>query len=127
MHSGGSVTQITLVTGDLAESVSFYGDALQAEELYQDEGWAVFRLGGMLVFLLVEREAVALLGPGSSGERGAPRGMVTLEVDDVDRTAADLTAAGVTLLSGPLTRPWGPRTATFADPDGHVWEIAQAQ
>jgi catechol 2,3-dioxygenase-like lactoylglutathione lyase family enzyme len=31
----------------------------------------------------------------------------------------------VELLNGPLDREWGVRTAAFADPDGHVWEIAQ--
>ncbi|MET0609013.1 MAG: VOC family protein, partial [Gaiellaceae bacterium] len=25
---------------------------------------------------------------------------------------------------GPIDRPWGLRTAAFADPDGHVWEVA---
>ena len=26
---------------------------------------------------------------------------------------------------GPIDRPWGVRTAAFADPDGYLWEIAQ--
>ena len=32
---------------------------------------------------------------------------------------------GVELLNGPMDRPWGIRTAAFADPAGHIWEIAQ--
>ncbi len=28
------------------------------------------------------------------------------------------------LLNGPQDRPWGRRTAAFADPAGHVWELA---
>ena len=28
-------------------------------------------------------------------------------------------------LRGPADRPWGMRTVTFADPGGHIWEIAQ--
>jgi lactoylglutathione lyase len=28
-------------------------------------------------------------------------------------------------LAGPADRDWGMRTATFADPGGHIWEIAQ--
>jgi uncharacterized glyoxalase superfamily protein PhnB len=31
----------------------------------------------------------------------------------------------VTLLNGPMDREWGMRTASFTDPDGHIWEIAQ--
>ena len=36
-----------------------------------------------------------------------------------------LVAHGVTLLNGPVDRPWGRRTAAFADPSGNVWEVAQ--
>ncbi|MGW2082190.1 VOC family protein [Streptomyces sp. NPDC001939] len=49
----------------------------------------------------------------------------TLPVDDVDAMCKALTARGVTLLNGPMDRPWGIRTASFRDPGGHVWEIAQ--
>ena len=38
---------------------------------------------------------------------------------------AELAGRGVSLLSGPADRPWGMRTVTFADPGGHIWEIAQ--
>jgi uncharacterized glyoxalase superfamily protein PhnB len=48
----------------------------------------------------------------------------TIEVDDVDAMCAELTARGVELLNGPMARPWGPRTASFSDPGGHIWEIA---
>lgn len=56
-------------------------------------------------------------------EAGA-RAQYTLDVSDVDASAAALQAAGVELLNGPLDRPWGIRTAAFADPSGHVWEFA---
>jgi uncharacterized glyoxalase superfamily protein PhnB len=49
----------------------------------------------------------------------------TLQVDDVDAKCAELAARGVTLLNGPMDRPWGIRTASFADPAGHIWEIAK--
>jgi uncharacterized glyoxalase superfamily protein PhnB len=48
----------------------------------------------------------------------------TIEVDDVDAICAQLAARGVELLNGPMDRPWGPRTASFQDPGGHIWEIA---
>jgi uncharacterized glyoxalase superfamily protein PhnB len=48
----------------------------------------------------------------------------TLSVDDVDAMCAELASRGVTLLNGPLDRPWGIRTASFMDPGGHIWEIA---
>ena len=49
---------------------------------------------------------------------------LTVQVDDVDATCAALAERGVRLLNGPMDRPWGIRTAAFADPAGHVWEIA---
>jgi uncharacterized glyoxalase superfamily protein PhnB len=38
---------------------------------------------------------------------------------------AELASRGVTLLNGPIDRPWGIRTACFQDPAGHIWEIAK--
>ena len=37
---------------------------------------------------------------------------------------AELARRGVELINGPMDRPWGVRTACFADPAGHIWEIA---
>lgn len=126
MISAGVVTQVTLVTADLPEASAFYGGPMGGEEVYRDESCAVFRLGGMLVNLLVESEGRALVAPSPLGAPGGRRAIVTLEVADVDTSAAALEQAGVPLLNGPIDRPWGPRTATFADPDGYVWELAQA-
>ena len=53
------------------------------------------------------------------------RVQLTLPVDDVDAMCKELAARGVTLLNGPVDRPWGIRTASFRDPGGHIWEIAQ--
>ncbi len=50
--------------------------------------------------------------------------MLTVHVDDVDAWCATLEERGVELLNGPMDRPWGPRTASFRDPSGQIWEIA---
>jgi uncharacterized glyoxalase superfamily protein PhnB len=50
--------------------------------------------------------------------------LLTVKVSDVDTVCRALTEHGVALLNGPIDRPWGRRTAAFADPSGHVWEIA---
>jgi catechol 2,3-dioxygenase-like lactoylglutathione lyase family enzyme len=64
-------------------------------------------------------------GPaGSPTEAAGAMFQLTLEVDDVDATCAELTERGVELLNGPMDRPWGIRTASFRDPGGHIWEIA---
>ncbi len=68
-----------------------------------------------------------LIGPAQVGhpDSGA-RFQLTIWVDDADSICDDLRSHGVSLINGPMDRPWGQRTACFADPDGHVWgEIAQ--
>lgn len=126
MVAEGVVTQIGLVVADLAESCSFYLEALGGEELYRDDSCAVVRFGGLLVCLMIEREGRALLAPEPLGEPGGRRTIVTVEVDDVEATAERLTQLGVRVLNGPAERPWGSRSVTFCDPDGYVWEAAQA-
>ena len=51
--------------------------------------------------------------------------MLAVSVDDVDAACAELARHGVALLDGQVDRPWGVRAASFADPAGHIWEIAQ--
>jgi catechol 2,3-dioxygenase-like lactoylglutathione lyase family enzyme len=108
--------------GDLAAAREFYARAFALPVHYEDEVSAVFDFDGMLINLLQESEAPDLIAPASVGT-GA-RMQLTITVDDVDAAAADLRSRGVELLNGPQDRPWGIRTAAFADPAGHVWEIA---
>ena len=75
--------------------------------------------------LFVEDLAAGLVSPlPVGGPDAGVRAQFTIEVDDVDARCAELTGRGLALLNGPLDRPWGVRTATFADPAGHVWELA---
>ena len=46
-----------------------------------------------------------------------------LEIFDHE-VCGKLKTLGVQLLNGPQDRHWGRRTAAFADPAGHVWELA---
>jgi catechol 2,3-dioxygenase-like lactoylglutathione lyase family enzyme len=79
----------------------------------------------MLVNLLVARAAPELIEPAPVADDRGARFMLTVWVDDVDALATELRGRGVEFLNGPQDRPWGVRTAAFADPDGHVWELAQ--
>jgi catechol 2,3-dioxygenase-like lactoylglutathione lyase family enzyme len=66
-----------------------------------------------------------LVEPGTVAPREAgSRFQFTVHVDDVDAVCAELATLGVTLLNGPVNRAWGIRTASFADPGGHIWEVA---
>ncbi|GMK44361.1 hypothetical protein PghCCS26_14890 [Paenibacillus glycanilyticus] len=120
------ITEITLFVEDLHRSKAFYQETFKLAILYEDESCAVFDFGNTSINLLKQSNAHELIEPArvGSGEAGA-RFQFTIQVSDVDKVCEELDMLGIKLLNGPITRPWGRRTACFADPDGHVWEIAQ--
>ena len=81
--------------------------------------------GGVIINLVTLASTQELIEPAPVGSAGTPaRMMLTLEVGDVDAAHERLSGRGVPFLNGPMDRPWGPRTATFADPSGHCWEVS---
>src|ERR1700722_7257507 len=85
---------------------------------------AIVRVEGILVFLA--RSPTAAQSPPEVLEQaGKGVGQFAIIVDDVDAVCAEIAGRGVQSLAGPADRDWGMRTATFADPGGHIWEIAQ--
>jgi catechol 2,3-dioxygenase-like lactoylglutathione lyase family enzyme len=120
------IDAITLFVEDLDRSKIFYRDALGMSVDFEDENSAVFRFENTLINLLKSSAARALIEPGMVASPGAgSRFMLTIPVDDVDAACAELKAGGVELLNGPINRAWGIRTASFTDPGGHIWELAQ--
>ena len=121
----GPISAITIFVDDLPAALEFYDRAFGLPRHWQDENSAVYDLGNTLINVLVSTEAPELIEPRPvASESAGSRVQFTLSVDDVDATAADLAGRGVALLNGPVNRSWGIRTAAFADPAGHVWEIA---
>lgn len=121
-----AINTVTLFVDDLPATRQFYLDVFGLPVVFEDAESAVFRFGTMLVNLLAVGAAPELIAPAAVGAREAgSRFQFTIEVDDVDATVAELTGRGVTFLNGPIDRPWGVRTACFADPAGHIWEIAR--
>jgi lactoylglutathione lyase len=117
---------ITLFTEDLPASRAFYADVFGLDTVFEDDVSVAFTFGGTIINVLAVSAAAELVAPATVGvPGGGPRLEFTVEVDDVDAVVAELGTRGVTLLNGPIDRPWGLRTASFADPAGHVWEIAQ--
>lgn len=116
---------ITLFVEDLAAARDLYGRVFGLPVVFADANSAVFRFGETLVNLLDVAAAPELVAPGAVAPPTAGARMVlTVRVDDVDAWCDHLRARGVALLNGPMDRPWGPRTASFRDPAGHIWELA---
>ncbi len=117
---------ITLFAEDLPAARAFYQRVFGLPVHFEGETSAVFRFGGTLINILAIGQADELIAPARAADPGAGvRAVYTLQVDDVDAWCAELSARGVTLLNGPMDRPWGIRTASFQDPMGTVWEIAR--
>jgi catechol 2,3-dioxygenase-like lactoylglutathione lyase family enzyme len=119
------VAALTLFVEDLAAIEEFYDRAFGVPQAWKDDDSVAYNLNGTFVNFLRVQAAPELITPAKvAGPEAGTRAQYTIAVDDVDATCADLSERGVKLLNGPMDRPWGVRTATFADPAGHVWEIA---
>src|SRR3954464_5410417 len=123
----GQNSAITLFVEDLATAGGGYSGELGRPVQHEDAECVVFGAGPTLVNLLVATAAPELIEPAqvAAPDSGA-RSVLTVTVDNVDAACSQLAAHGVELLNGPVDRPWGVRTASFRDPAGHIWELAQS-
>ncbi|MET9930607.1 MULTISPECIES: VOC family protein [unclassified Streptomyces] len=120
------ISAITLFVEDLDATKRFYREVFGLPVAFEDDNSAVFEFGDTVVNLLKTTAAPELVAPARVARADAgSRLQLTLPVDDVDAMCKELAARGVTLLNGPVDRPWGVRTASFRDPGGHIWEIAE--
>ena len=120
-----SVGAITMFVEDRARAKAFYEQVFDVETLNEDDVSIAFKFENLIVNLLEHRAAHELIEPAqvATGETGS-RFQLTIWVEDTDAVCAGLASRGVELVNGPIDRPWGVRTAAFADPDGHIWEVA---
>ena len=121
-----SVGAITLFVEDPQRSKTFYQHVFDVSAIYEDDDSAGFKFENTIVNLLKTPAARELIDPAAVATREAgSRFQLTIWVDDADAVCTELATRGVELLNGPMNREWGMRTASFTDPDGHIWEIAQ--
>ena len=122
-----SIEWIILLTDHYDKSLEFYKETLglhlQREAL--DEKFAQFQLKNNCYLAVYGRkEMEKLLGKKKAGRPGGAI-YAFAETENVDKTAKELKAKGVTFIKEPFTQSWGQRTAYFSDPDGHIWQIQQ--
>src|SRR5712691_5657998 len=98
---------ITLFVEDLPLANAFYQDVFGLEIVYQDDNSAVMKLRNLMINLLRVAQADELVRPAAVAGPGlGARLLFTIKVDDTDRVCAELKQHGVTLLNGPVDRPW---------------------
>lgn len=119
------VTLITLGVGDLAAARGFYA-RLGWLEAQGTPGVAFFQMRGQVLGLFDRAELAA-----DQGRAGATlgTGAITLAQNfatkaEVDAAYGAALAAGGTGLKAPEPVFWGGYSGYWADPDGHVWEVA---
>lgn len=122
-----NVTLITLCVADIGRSNLFY-EALgfvKSRKASQDDV-SFFRAGG-IVLALWGRDA-QIEDANASGVWTGNGGIVVAQnvasEREVDAVMAKAEAAGARLLKPAAKTFWGGYNGYFADPDGHVWEIA---
>jgi uncharacterized protein len=120
---------ITLGVADLARSLAFYRDGLglPTENYDPEQDVVFFRLEGNQLLAIWPREELAKdagISPEGSGFGGFSLAHNVPDKESVERVFAEAIAAGAKPLKQPGDVFWGGYTAYFADPDGHLWEIA---
>ncbi len=120
------ISLITLGVADLARSRAFY-EALGWRASSAGGAEIAFFQGNGLALALYPRRALAEdagvedSGPGFSGIALAYNCRSCTEADEVFARAI---AAGARSLKPPQQASWGGYSGYFADPDGHLWEVA---
>ena len=123
------ISLVTLGVGDLDRSREFYERLSWRRSMADAEGIVFFQTGG-IAFSLYPRADLARdanIAPDAGGATGV--GAVALAHntrtrEEVDAVMAEAEAAGATILKPAEDAFWGGYSGSFADPDGHPWEVA---
>lgn len=117
---------VTLGVADVAASRRFYEKLGFRASGASQESVAFFKAGGVVLALfgrrsLAEDASVEDSKPGFSG--------ITLAHNVPSKAAVDSVLDEAIAAGGRLVKPaqeafWGGYTGYFADPDGHLWEVA---
>jgi hypothetical protein len=125
------ISIITLGVDNLKRSVAFYADGLGlpfAEDFDPDEdGIAFFEVGPGLRLALYPWDKLAedaQQPPDGEGFRGVTLAHNVRRRDRVDAVIAEAADAGAEIVKEPEEVFWGGYSGYFADPDGHLWEVA---
>jgi len=120
------LSMVTLGVADVAASRRFY-EALGWQAVkFDSTDVCFFRMGGVVLGLygraaLADDAGVTNETCGFSAVTIAWNGRSEVEVDAALKTAA---AAGATIVKPAQKVFWGGYSGYFADPDGHLWEVA---
>jgi catechol 2,3-dioxygenase-like lactoylglutathione lyase family enzyme len=120
------ISMVTLGVGDVAKATAFYEQlGLKRSEASQDS--VTFFQAGACVLGLYGLDALAEDGHAGalwSGKGGFSLALNVADEAKVDEIVAHAEKIGARILKAPQKTFWGGYHGYFADPDGHIWEIA---
>ena len=116
---------ITLGVSDLDRSKRFYTDVLGWTPMHDAQGIVMYKLNGMVLSLFPQHE----LAEDAQVKNDGVGSRFTLaqclrSTEDVDAFFTHLRKKNVAITKEPVKVFWGGYSGYFADPDGHLWEIA---
>lgn len=119
------VTLITLGVRDLERSRAFYR-ALGWQPAQEQEGVSFYQIHGAVLALFglddLADDMDRPVGQLGTGAMTLAQNFETEE--DVDAAFHRAVQAGASALKVPQATSWGGYSGYYADPDGHVWEVA---
>jgi predicted lactoylglutathione lyase len=129
MSMPARISLVTLGVEDVEAATAFYlalGWELSSSSVPGDVSF--FRLGGAALAVWGRRDLADDVGADPAGEPPSFR-EITLAINvggeaEVDDALARAAAAGGTIVVPAHRAEWGGYTGYFADPEGHVWEVA---
>ena len=127
------ITLLTLGVDDLERAVRFYRDGLgwRTEGIigteFEHGAVALFELEGGLKLALWPRQSLAhdagiAIGPRSASEFSIAHNVSSRR--EVDAVMAEVERAGARIVKPAHDTFYGGYAGYFADPDGHLWEVA---
>jgi catechol 2,3-dioxygenase-like lactoylglutathione lyase family enzyme len=124
MAQHGRLVAVILEVSDLDTSVALYRDVfgldLHSGDNEVDDRWT----GGRHAEISWREGAYLHFALYPATEKPTSGMQIALSVDDIDSAHAAAVLAGVRVLHGPRTEPWG-RSGRYEDFDGNVIELTQ--
>lgn len=123
-----NLSLVTLGVSDLARSVSFYSEGLglRVANDWQAQGVAFLPCNGIVLALWPRGElaADAKVDEKGAGFRGIALAHNARDRAEVDAVMREAAAVGARIAKPAKETEWGGYSGYFADPDGHLWEVA---
>jgi uncharacterized protein len=121
------ISLVTLGVRDLRRSVRFYRDVLGWNTKYAEgDPIAFYQLNGLVLGIFGNAALAkdARVNPHRRGFRGVTLAHNVRSRGAVDKIFTQLRKRGGTIVKPPAVPEWGGYSGYFADPDGHLWEVA---